>query len=163
MTRKASDRVPFRRRREGKTDYRHRLKQLKSGVPRAVVRKTLTKTIVQFIKYDQTGDKVLAQAVSTELKKFGWDGSCSNIPSAYLTGLLAAKRAKGSKVKEAVLDIGLHSPTKGSKMFASLKGIIDGGVEVPHGEEVVPSDEDVIKKMDESKFQDIKNKILEGK
>ena len=162
MTRKASDRVPFRRRREGKTNYRHRLKQLKSGLPRAVVRKTLMKTIVQFIEYDQTGDKVLAQAVSTELKKFGWDTSCSNVPSAYLTGLLAAKRAKGNKVKEAVLDIGLHSPIKGSKMFASLKGIIDGGVEIPHGEEVIPSDEEVLKNMDEVKFTDVKNKIMEG-
>ena len=163
MTRKASDRVPFRRRREGKTNYRHRLKQLKSGLPRAVVRKTLTKTIVQFIEYNQTGDKVLAQAVSTELKKFGWDGSCANIPSAYLTGLLAAKRAKDGKVKEAVLDIGLHSPSRGSKMFASLKGILDGGVEIPHSEDVVPSDEDVLKDQDEGKFQDIKSKIMEGK
>ena len=65
-------------------------------------------------------------------------------------------------VKEAVLDIGLHSPIKGSKMFASLKGIIDGGVEIPHGEEVIPSDEEVLKNMDEVKFTDVKNKIMEG-
>ena len=45
--------VPFRRRREAKTNYRHRLKLLKSGLPRAVVRKSLKHTTVQFIKYDR--------------------------------------------------------------------------------------------------------------
>lgn len=158
MARKASDRVPFRRRREGKTNYRYRLRQLKSGKPRAVVRKTLTMTIVQFIKYDQAGDKVIAQAVSTELKKYGWEGSYSNIPSAYLTGLLAAKRAKENKIAEAILDIGLNSPTKGSKVFASLKGIVDGGVDVPHGEGISPAEETL---QDET-VQKVKAKIMEG-
>ncbi len=164
MATKASDRVPFRRRREGKTNYRYRLKQLKSGKPRAVVRKTLTMTTVQFITYDQAGDKVVAQAESVELKKFGWDPkvSCSNVSAAYLTGLLAAKRAKDQKISEAVLDIGLHSPIKGSKVFATLKGILDGGVELPHGEDVVPEDEYVAKNIDESKFNEIKTKIMEG-
>ena len=162
MARKASDRVPFRRRREGKTNYRYRLKQLKSAKPRAVVRKTLTKTIVQFVRYDQTGDMVVAQATSIELKKLGWEGSCANVPSAYLTGLLAAKRATDNKVSEAVLDIGLHSPIKGSKMFASLKGILDGGIDIPHGEEVVPEDDYVARNVDQGKFDEIKNKIMEG-
>jgi large subunit ribosomal protein L18 len=162
MARKASDRVPFRRRREGKTNYRYRLAQVKSGKPRAVVRKSLTKTTVQFIAFDYAGDKVIAQATSTELKKFGWEGSTTNITSAYLTGLLAAQRAKGKKVNEAVLDIGLHSPIKGSKMFASLKGILDGGVDVPHGEEILPSDEDVAKNTDDGKVQEIKSKIMEA-
>ena len=39
--------VPFRRRREGKTDFRKRLRHLQSGMPRLVVRKTNTKVIVQ--------------------------------------------------------------------------------------------------------------------
>jgi hypothetical protein len=45
-----------------------------------------------------------------------------------------------SGVKEAILDIGLQSPTKGSKIFATLKGVLDAGVLVPHGEGVLPSE-----------------------
>ena len=43
--------VPFRRRREGRTDYRHRAALLRSGVPRAVVRKSNKGMSVQFIEY----------------------------------------------------------------------------------------------------------------
>ncbi|NIP36754.1 MAG: 50S ribosomal protein L18, partial [Thermoplasmata archaeon] len=59
--------VPFRRRREGKTDFRKRLRHLRSGMPRLVVRRTLTKTIVQVAEYSPEGDRVLAQASSPEL------------------------------------------------------------------------------------------------
>ena len=85
--------VPYRRRREDKTDFRKRLRHLKSGMPRLVVRRTLTKTIVQVAEYSPEGDRVLAQASSPELTKMGWSASVSTVPAAYLTGLLAAKRA----------------------------------------------------------------------
>lgn len=45
-------RVPFRRRREGKTNYHKRLKLLKSKKPRLVVRKTLNHHIAQIVVYD---------------------------------------------------------------------------------------------------------------
>ena len=32
-------------------------------------------------------------------------------------------------------------PTKGSRIFASLKGILDAGIDIPHNEEVLPSEE----------------------
>lgn len=162
MARTARDRIPFRRRREGKTDFRCRLRLLRSHLPRAVVRRTLTKVMVQFIEYSPVGDKVVAQATSTELKKFGWDKSLTNLTSAYLTGVLAAKRAKSKQISEAVLDIGLQTPTKGSRVFASLKGILDGGVEVPHGEDVLPKKERLTKCIDEKGLNSIKSKILEG-
>ena len=111
--------VQFRRRKIGKTDYRARLKLLKSKLPRAVVRKSLKHTIVQFVKLDTEGDRVIASASSIELKKLGWNESTSNLPAAYLTGLLAGKRAMEHKIDTAVLDIGLHAPVKGSKIFAS--------------------------------------------
>ena len=101
MVDNARKRVPFRRRREGKTDYRFRLNLLKSRMPRAVVRKTLTKNIVQFINYTDKGDRVVAHANSEELKKFGWDGKGTTIPSAYLTGVLAAKRANSTWMRTA--------------------------------------------------------------
>ena len=157
---------PFRRRREGKTDYRYRLKLLKSDLPRAVVRTSLKNTTVQFIKYELAGDKVMASATSKELAKFGWNGSASNLPAAYLTGLLAGKRALESKIDNAVLDIGIKVPAKGSKIFATLKGIVDSGVEVPHGEEILP-DEGRIKgsHINESipqQFEAVKTKIMAG-
>jgi large subunit ribosomal protein L18 len=133
--------VKFRRRREGKTNYRRRLALLKGGRTRLVVRRTNTRTIVQFIDYDTRGDIVRAQAVSSELKKFGWKDAHPNTPSSYLVGLLAGKRAAKAGVEEAVLDLGLSSPVPGGGLFAALKGALDGGVEVPHGKDVLPAEE----------------------
>jgi large subunit ribosomal protein L18 len=94
------------------------------------------------VKAEITGDKVLVAADSSELaKKFGWLGSGSNLPAAYLTGLLCGYKALAAGVKEAVLDIGLQSPSKGAKVFAALKGALDAGVLVPHNDEVLPSEE----------------------
>ncbi len=131
--------VPFRRRREGKTDYRHRIGLLKGGKVRAVVRKSNRATRVQFVEYAATGDKVVASAVSTDLAELGWTGSGKSTPGAYLTGLLAGKRAKEKGVEEAVLDIGLREPAKGATIFAALKGILDAGVDVPHSDDMLPS------------------------
>ncbi len=159
--------VPFRRRREGKTNYRKRLAYLKSGKPRMVVRKTNKQTIVQFIEFDPRGDRVISSAISKELLKYGWKGSVKSTPAAYLTGYLAAKRALAKGVKEAVPDIGLHKPTKGSRVFAAMKGAIDAGVEVPVSEEVIPSEERIrgehiseeIPKMFEEVFEKIKQEV----
>ncbi len=41
--------VAFRRRREGRTDYRQRARLLRGGVPRAVVRVSLRHTSVQIV------------------------------------------------------------------------------------------------------------------
>jgi large subunit ribosomal protein L18 len=133
--------VPFRRRREGRTDYRRRLKLLQSGEVRAVVRKSNRNVTVQFVSFDGPGDRVVASAVSTELKDLGWTRSGKSTPGAYLTGLLAGRRAKGKGVESAVLDIGLREPVKGAVVFAALKGVLDAGVEIRHGDDVVP-DED---------------------
>jgi large subunit ribosomal protein L18 len=132
--------VKYRRRREGKTDYRSRLALVKSRKPRMVVRKTSTNIIVQFITYAPEGDKVVGTALSRELTTLGWKYSTKSIPAAYLTGYLASKRVAG-KVSEAVLDIGLSGPRKGAKIFAALKGALDGGIKIPHGKEIFPSDD----------------------
>lgn len=133
--------VPFRRRREGKTDFRKRLRHLKSGLPRLVVRRTLTKTIVQVAEHADEGDRIVAQATSTELAKLGWTASTATMPAAYLTGLLAAQRAISAGFDTAVLDGGLGRPTRGGKIFGALRGALDAGLEVPHGEGVFPSDD----------------------
>jgi len=133
-------RVKFRRRREGKTNYRKRLKLLLSRKPRLVVRITNSKVIAQLVEYNPEGDRVVAAVDSSMLRSFGWKGDLNNTPAAYLTGLLIAKKALSKGISEAVLDIGLHSPTKGSRVFAVLRGAVEGGMEVPHSPEVFPDD-----------------------
>jgi len=132
--------VKYRRRREGKTNYKSRLALLKSKLPRMVVRKTGKNVIIQFVDFKPKGDKVIVQAVSQELRHLGWEYSTKSIPAAYLTGFLAAKRG-GYRVKEAVLDMGQARPTKGSVVFAALKGALDGGVDIPHSEDVLPPED----------------------
>jgi large subunit ribosomal protein L18 len=120
--------VKFRRRREGVTNYKKRLALVKSGLERVVVRKTNKRILGQVIKYEEKGDKVLATADSNELsKKYKWP-SRRNKPTAYLTGLLLAKKAKGKG--ELVLDIGITTPVKGSIPFVFAKGCVDGGMKL---------------------------------
>ncbi len=135
MARNARYRVQLRRRREGKTDYQARKALVVSGKPRLVARKSIKNMVAQIVFAKAHGDEVLASAHSSELTKFGWKASTGNVPSAYLTGLLCGLRAKKEGVTEAVFDIGLIPPTKGSRLFATLNGILDAGLEVPHSEE----------------------------
>ena len=142
VKRKVIRRVPFKRRRKGLTDYRTRMKMLLSGKPLLVVRKTNTQVIVQVVKPEVKGDRVLAQATGRELRtKFGWSASGKNTPAAYLVGYLAGLRALKAGVKEAILYIGLHRAVKGARVFAALKGALDAGLKVPHSSEILPSEE----------------------
>jgi len=94
---------------------------------------------VQLVSYDAKGDFVVATAHSRELLDLGWKASTGNLPAAYLTGYLAGMRAKKKGVEEAVLDIGLKEPVKGAACFATLKGLLDAGVDIPHSKEILPS------------------------
>lgn len=133
--------VPHRRRRELKTDYRKRLTLLRGGKPRLVVRKSVKNMVCQIVEYQASGDRTILTADSKELAKFGWQGGTGNIPAAYLTGLLCGVRAKKKKAKDAILDMGLYGSTKGNRIYAALKGAVDGGLEVPHSEKILPDDE----------------------
>ncbi len=136
-----SYRVPFRRRREGKTNYRSRRALILSKTPRLVVRLTLKNTILQIAEAEAEGDKIVVTAHSRELTKmYGWLGSGGNVPAAYLTGLLCGFKAMAKGIKNVFLDIGLHIPTKGSRIFAGLKGVLDAGLAVPHSEDIIPDE-----------------------
>ncbi|OPY31452.1 MAG: 50S ribosomal protein L18P [Methanomassiliicoccales archaeon PtaU1.Bin124] len=155
--------VPFRRRREGRTDYRQRARLLRARVPRAVVRISLRNVNIQIIEFDLKGDKVLVTAHSRELAEKGWDKATGNLPAAYLTGYLAGIRAKEKGITNAVLDIGLKVPSKGSGVFAALKGMVDAGLEIPHGEEVIPTNDRLMGKHIgddvEKLVQDVKSRL----
>ena len=129
--------VPMRRRREARTNYHQRLRLLKSGKPRLVARKSNQQTRAQLIVTGPQGDETVASAKSSDLEAFGWEAPMGNLPAAYLTGLLAGKRAIAAGFEEAVLDIGLNTATPGSKVFAVQEGAIDAGLEVPHNDSVL--------------------------
>ena len=133
--------VPFRRRREGRTDYYQRTRLIVADVPRMVVRKTNRHIIVQLVTAELDGDRTLVAANSAELEKYGYTGSTSSTPAAYLTGMLFAVKAKKAKQENAILDIGLNRATPGARVFAALKGAVEAGLTIPHGEEILPSDE----------------------
>jgi len=91
--------VKYRRRREGKTDYRARRRLIlqdknKYNSPkyRLVVRITNKDVIAQIIYAKIVGDFVLAAAYSHELPKYGIALGLTNWAAAYATGLLLARR-----------------------------------------------------------------------
>ena len=179
--------VHFRRRRLGKTDYYQRKRLIlqrknkyNTAKWRFVVRRTNQKIICQVVWSTIVGDKVKAQADSSELKKWGVTAGLTNFPAAYATGLLTSRRLlktldKENRtedykpdyfnlfdiVKEAdgsdfdfqelcikkdlgykpftcYLDLGLVRATRGNRVFAAMKGAIDGGINIPHNPKIFP-------------------------
>ncbi|CEP21384.1 unnamed protein product [Cyberlindnera jadinii] len=92
--------TPFRRRREGKTDYYQRKRlvaqhKAKYNTPkyRLVVRITNKDIICQIVSSQIVGDIVLTAAYSHELPRYGITHGLTNWSAAYATGLLVARRA----------------------------------------------------------------------
>ncbi|MBI5073060.1 50S ribosomal protein L18 [Candidatus Woesearchaeota archaeon] len=131
--------IPYRRRREDKTNYKKRLKLLLANKPRLVIRKSLKNIVLQVIEYGEKGDKIIASAHTHELKKYDWKYNGGNIPSAYLTGLLIGKKA-AKKCKEVIVDLGLQNPAKGTRLYAAMKGAIDAGLQTPHDPSIFPAE-----------------------
>jgi len=159
--------VQHRRRMSKKTDYKLRLALLKSGKNRLVIRKFNNSITGQLIKYEKNGDKTIASVKSTQLKSLGWKNHYGNIPSAYLSGLLLGTKIKEKKIKEAVLDLGLQKNTKGCRLYAFLKGVVDAGINVPHSPEILPPEERIkgnhINEKISKDFEHVKEKILKAK
>jgi len=149
-----------RRRREKKTNYTKRLILLKGKTPRLVVRKTNKYLILQIIDSIHAQDNVLYSVNSKELLKQGWPeakkGSLKSLSAGYLAGLLLGKKAKELKQK-IILDSGLIPNTKGSKVYAVVKGVTDSGLEINFNEKVMPSEERI-----QGKDKEMFNKIKEG-
>jgi large subunit ribosomal protein L5e len=125
---------------------------------RLVVRFTCTRVIAQVVYSTIQGDKVFCSADSNELRRFGLTAGLSNYASSYATGLLVARRLlkkvgldsiyagnttvgkdydadqdqKDRRPFKVILDVGLKSTSTGSKVFSVLKGVADGGVNIPH-------------------------------
>ena len=142
MAKGPSYRVQYRRRRERKTDYTARRILAISDVPRVVVRVSNQNIIVQLVKSHIIGDEILTQTSSKELsEKYGWLASGKNIPAAYLLGLIAGNKSLKAGIEKANLDLGLKRATKGSKIFAVVKGANDAGLYIPNDSDIIPSPE----------------------
>jgi large subunit ribosomal protein L5e len=162
--------VKYKRRRQGKTDYRARLRLVtqdknKYNTPkyRFVVRFTNRDIVCQVAYATVAGDVVVAAAYAHELPRYGLTVGLTNYAAAYATGLLLARRLltkygladtykgledeaaigedynvdeadEGPRPFQALLDTGLKRTSTGSKVFAALKGALDGGLDVPHSE-----------------------------
>ncbi|KAJ0809557.1 putative ribosomal protein L5 eukaryotic/L18 archaeal [Helianthus annuus] len=129
--------VKFKRRREGKTDYRARVRLInqdknKYNTPkyRYVVRFTNKDITAQVISATIAGDIVLASAYAHELPNYGLKVGLTNYAAAYCTGLLLARRATGEDFSvepaetrrpfRALLDVGLIRTTTGNRVFGSF-------------------------------------------
>ena len=144
MAKGPRQRNQYRRRRSGETDYRRRLKLLKSGNSRAVVRVSNTRVVCQVVSWEKDGDKVELSVTGDDLvSKYAWPESNSrkNIPASYLVGYALGKSALAAGHDQAVLDIGLAASTPGNRVFAALKGMVDAGLEIPHGDTVLPEED----------------------
>jgi large subunit ribosomal protein L18 len=132
--------VPYRRVREGKTNYKRRLKILLGKKLRVVVRRSNKMIRGQVVDYFPEGDKVLFSVESKELLKFGWKGGLNNISSAYLSGILLAKKAGK---KDAIFDIGMQTSLKSGVIYSFAKGCIDGGLKIECSEKMFPPEEKI--------------------
>src|SRR3989344_578094 len=152
-----------RRKLEGKTNYRDRLKIISSGKPRIVVRRTLNNIYVQIISFGEIGDKVFLASSTRELIRYGWKGHRGNLSSAYLLGFLCGLKAKKANIKEGVLDIGMARAVKNSAFFAVAKGMMDAGFNIPVGDEIVPGEDRIYGRHIENYAKSIKGSVVFSK
>ena len=118
--------------------------RLRSGAPRAVVRVSNTQVICQLVSYNPGGDAILHSVNGKSLTdSCAWpeDASKKSIPACYVAGYALGKKAVSAGNHEAVLDIGLAASSPGSRVFSALKGMIDAGLDIPHGTSVLPNEE----------------------
>ncbi|XP_022909491.1 large ribosomal subunit protein uL18 [Onthophagus taurus] len=105
------------------------------------------------------GDKIVCAAYSHELPRYGIKVGLTNYAAAYCTGLLLARRLlkqigldtlyegttevngeefnvenvdDGPGAFRCYLDVGLQRTTTGARVFAAMKGAVDGGLNIPH-------------------------------
>ena len=151
--------VPFRRRREGKTNFQKRLGMVKSGKTRLVVRRSNRYVDVYFVNFELNGDKTLLSVTGKKLSKEFQYPAKRNTWSAYLAGLYAGRLAQSAGVKEFILDTGMYTVSKGSILFAALKGAVDSGMNTNYKEEMVPNDK-LDNPLDKSAFDEAKKRIM---
>jgi|SRR3989344_3331155 len=153
-----------KRRLKRKTDYKSRLALLKSEMPRLVVRKTNRYLIAQIVKTEISQDYVLLSKSTKDLLSLGWpiekSGSLKNLNAAYALGFKIGTEAQKNKVKEVILDFGMHRNKHKSRIYSLLKGALDSGLKIEHSPNVLPSLDEINKNKE---LTEIVKKIIGGK
>lgn len=131
----------FRRRREGKTDYRKRRGVVVGKQPFLSIRISGRYIYGQVLKPTATGDVTLCAASSRDLaQKFGWKGSPKSLPGAYLTGYQLGSVAKQRGVSGAVVYTGVGRFVHGSRIASVIAGAKDAGLEMEINEDSLPDE-----------------------
>lgn len=160
---KQSLRIPKKRRRQNKTDYKSRFSLLQSGAVRLVIRKTNKFIIVQAIESKEAQDKILFGVTSKNLVENGWSdkyaGSLKSVPAAYLTGMLMAKQL--DKKQKYIVDTGMARNVHGSRIYAAVKGLIDGGANINADKKAFPSEDRLKGEHLDEKLKEIIAKVKE--
>jgi len=127
---------------------------------RLVVRVTNRTVICQIVSSKVIGDEILCCAYSSELPRYGLEVGLTNYAACYATGLLLARRVlkklgldeqyegaeeitgewfcsemddeEGKSPFACVLDVGLRPTTTGARVYAAMKGAVDGGLSIPY-------------------------------
>ena len=56
---------------------------------------------------------------------------------------MCGKKVQEQKIKKIIVDFGLVTPFKGTRLYAAVKGLKDSGLEINCPEEMFPSDDRV--------------------
>lgn len=132
----------FRRRREGKTDYRKRKGVIIGKTPFVSVHISGRYIYSQILRPGATGDRTVAAASSRDLvKKFGWKGSTKNLPGAYLTGYYLGHLAEEKNLKKAVVYSGVGRFVHGSRIASLINGAKDAGLQIEIDDESLPGED----------------------
>lgn len=126
---------------------------------RLIVRSSNTDICCQIAYARLEGDYIVSAAYSHELPQYGVKVGLTNYAAAYCTGLLLARRVlqkfnldkmyqgaseingdyfcvedqdDGPGAFRCCLDVGLARTSTGAKVFAAMKGAVDGGLDIPH-------------------------------
>jgi len=126
---------------------------------RLIVRITNKDVVAQIAYATLDGDIILAAAYGHELSNYGIPVGHTNYASVYAVGLLVARRhlaklgldkdfvgntanvadefrveasGEGRRPFHAIFDAGLARTSTGARIFAGLKGAVDGGLDIPY-------------------------------
>merc|ERR1712109_150405 len=140
--------VKFRRRREGKTDYFARKRLVvqdknKYNTPkyRMIVRSSNTDVTCQIAYARLEGDIVICTGLLLArriLQKFKLDSVYEGNTNVDGSMYAVEDNDDGPGAFRACLDVGLARTSTGAKVFAAMKGAVDGGLDIPHSEKRFP-------------------------
>jgi len=114
------------------------------------VRISKKNVLCQLIYSRLEGDFVLCSSYSKKLKHVGLSVINNNFSTAYISGLNLSNKfftenfpdVKNQGILKnnfkVILDLGLVRVTTGNKVFAAMKGAVDGGFNIPHNEKRFP-------------------------